>query len=92
MKSKSKHAQKPLPFVNIQNLLPRLEQLLYVSFSIPNFRTVKMAAADIECGFCWTKGVRLVDPRLLPCTHVHCHVCLTEHYAANGIIRCPICR
>ena len=59
------------------------------------YRTVEMAGVattEVECGYCWDKGEDLINPRILPCSHVHCLRCLNAHFESDGVIRCPLCR
>ena len=51
-----------------------------------------VATTEAECGYCWDKGEYLINPRILPCSHVHCLRCLNEHFESDGVIRCPLCR
>ena len=48
--------------------------------------------SNIECGFCLKKNEALVDPKSLPCKHVHCYRCLVDSCDINGIVKCPFCR
>jgi len=53
-----------------------------------------MAEAAVEkvvCGFCLLEE-GLENPKCLPCSHVHCLLCLTRNVDVNGMIRCPWCR
>ena len=43
----------------------------------------------IECGFCFQTDT-LDDPRVLPCTHVHCMNCLAEYFELNKRVQCPL--
>ena len=45
-----------------------------------------------ECEYCMEKGALLVDPRILPCTHISCYPCLQEDFVINQMIRCEKCR
>ncbi|XP_067930994.1 E3 ubiquitin-protein ligase TRIM56-like [Watersipora subatra] len=51
-----------------------------------------MASESVVCGFCMEKDEQLVDPRSLPCHHVHCYPCLVGDFEANRIIRCGTCK
>ena len=44
----------------------------------------------IKCGFCLSKNEDLVDPKQLPCSHIHCMGCLTGFYEEHDIIQCPV--
>ena len=46
----------------------------------------------VECGFCLYRDERLVDPRVLPCTHVYCRGCLEGYLEEHGVIDCRSCR
>ena len=53
---------------------------------------LQMAESDIamfEFGFCLCKNEAIEEPKLLPCTHVHCSACLTGSYETNGVLQCP---
>ncbi|XP_067939055.1 transcription intermediary factor 1-beta-like [Watersipora subatra] len=43
---------------------------------------------DIECEFCGLRNKKLVDPKKLPCGHIHCMPCLTSHYEQSKICWC----
>jgi len=45
-----------------------------------------------ECGFCLKVDDDLVDPKQLPCSHVHCRQCLKDAFNWTEVIRCPQCR
>jgi len=45
-----------------------------------------------ECGFCLQVDDDLVDPKQLPCSHVHCRQCLRNAFNQTEVIRCPQCR
>ena len=45
---------------------------------------------SVECGFCLRKNEALEQPKVLPCTHVHCLGCLTAYYDINHIVQCPL--
>ncbi|XP_067939613.1 uncharacterized protein [Watersipora subatra] len=51
-----------------------------------------MASAhhDIECEFCGQRNEKIVDPKQLPCGHIHCMPCLTSHYEKNKICWCGL--
>ena len=44
----------------------------------------------VECGFCYSNNENLQDPRSLPCSHVHCHDCLTSFYETHNVVQCPL--
>jgi len=44
-----------------------------------------------ECGFCLQVDDDLVDPKQLPCSHVHCGPCLKGAFNQSKIMRCPQC-
>ena len=44
----------------------------------------------IECGFCLASGEDINNPKILPCTHVHCLGCLTASYNISGLVQCPL--
>ena len=43
-----------------------------------------------ECGYCLRTCDTLENPKVLPCTHVHCVECLTAYYDINHIVQCPL--
>ncbi|XP_067939614.1 transcription intermediary factor 1-beta-like [Watersipora subatra] len=45
---------------------------------------------DIECEFCGLRNEKIVDPKQLPCGHIHCMPCLTSHYEKNKICWCGL--
>ncbi|XP_067929470.1 uncharacterized protein [Watersipora subatra] len=51
-----------------------------------------MASDSVVCGFCLEKDKQLVDPRSLPCHHVHCYPCLVGDFEANRIVKCGTCK
>ncbi|XP_067929312.1 uncharacterized protein [Watersipora subatra] len=51
-----------------------------------------MASESAVCGYCLEKDEQLVDPRSLPCHHVHCYPCLVGDFEANRIVRCGTCK
>jgi len=57
-----------------------------------------MAAAAIgknikrKCGFCLQVDDDLVDPKRLPCSHIHCGQCLKGAFSVARILKCPHCR
>ncbi|XP_067931190.1 transcription intermediary factor 1-beta-like [Watersipora subatra] len=51
-----------------------------------------MASESVVCGYCLVKNEQLVDPRSLPCHHVHCYPCLVGDFEANRIVRCGTCK
>ncbi|XP_067930989.1 uncharacterized protein [Watersipora subatra] len=51
-----------------------------------------MASESVVCGFCLEKDEQLIDPRSLPCYHVHCYPCLVGDFEANRIVRCGTCK
>ncbi|XP_067940943.1 uncharacterized protein [Watersipora subatra] len=48
-----------------------------------------MADADMECGFCCVKIVKMKEPVTLPCGHVHCLDCIKGFYDDKKVMRCP---
>ena len=44
----------------------------------------------VECGFCLSSEDSLIDPKSLPCSHVHCMECLTAAYGHSGLVQCPL--
>ncbi|XP_067939599.1 transcription intermediary factor 1-beta-like [Watersipora subatra] len=48
------------------------------------------ASLDIECEFCGLRNEKIVDPKQLPCGHIHCMPCLTSHYEKNKICWCGL--
>ncbi|XP_067929518.1 uncharacterized protein [Watersipora subatra] len=46
----------------------------------------------IECGYCMMEGDQLIDPRTLPCQHIHCYLCLVGDFDNNRIVRCGKCK
>ncbi|XP_067930990.1 uncharacterized protein [Watersipora subatra] len=51
-----------------------------------------MASDSVVCGFCLEKDEQVVDPRPLPCHHVHCYPCLVGDFEANRIVKCGTCK
>ncbi|XP_067930259.1 transcription intermediary factor 1-beta-like isoform X2 [Watersipora subatra] len=45
-----------------------------------------------QCGFCMEQGNQLVEPRILPCQHIHCYPCLVGDFETNRIVRCGKCK
>ena len=43
----------------------------------------------IECGYCLRRNEALDQPKVLPCTHVHCFKCLRADYEINHLVECP---
>ena len=52
--------------------------------------TSAVNTSDIECGFCLQKNEDLVDPRRLPCSHVHCLGCLSRFFERQELVQCPV--
>ncbi|XP_067930884.1 uncharacterized protein [Watersipora subatra] len=46
------------------------------------------AAADAECEFCCCKSDTIVNPKVLPCSHIHCIDCLTTYYESKHLLLC----
>ncbi|XP_067940904.1 uncharacterized protein [Watersipora subatra] len=46
------------------------------------------AVGDIECEFCCSKNDTIVNPKVLPCSHIHCMNCLTTYYESKHLLRC----
>ncbi|XP_067930178.1 E3 ubiquitin-protein ligase TRIM56-like [Watersipora subatra] len=46
---------------------------------------------NVQCVFCLSKGKQLVDPRVLPCTHLACRRCLNGLLETQRAIRCKEC-
>ncbi|XP_067944883.1 uncharacterized protein [Watersipora subatra] len=46
------------------------------------------AVADVECEFCCRKSDTIVNPKVLPCSHVHCMTCLTTYYESKHLLLC----
>ncbi|XP_067944881.1 tripartite motif-containing protein 2-like [Watersipora subatra] len=46
------------------------------------------ALADVECEFCCRKSDTIVNPKVLPCSHVHCMTCLTTYYESKHLLLC----
>ncbi|XP_067929517.1 transcription intermediary factor 1-beta-like [Watersipora subatra] len=46
----------------------------------------------VECGYCMMEGDQLVDPRTLPCQHIHCYPCLVAGFDTNRIVGCGKCK
>ncbi|XP_067929521.1 uncharacterized protein [Watersipora subatra] len=46
----------------------------------------------IECGYCMMEGGQVIDPRTLPCQHIHCYPCLVGGFDTNRIVRCGKCK
>lgn len=44
----------------------------------------------IECGYCLRRNEALDQPKVLPCTHVHCFKCLRADYEINHLVECPL--
>ncbi|XP_067944972.1 E3 ubiquitin-protein ligase TRIM56-like [Watersipora subatra] len=46
------------------------------------------ALADVECEFCCRKNDTIVNPKVLPCSHIHCMTCLTTYYESKHLLLC----
>ncbi|XP_067944895.1 uncharacterized protein [Watersipora subatra] len=46
------------------------------------------ALADVECEFCCSKSDTIVNPKVLPCSHIHCMTCLTTYYESKHLLLC----
>ncbi|XP_067944403.1 uncharacterized protein [Watersipora subatra] len=46
------------------------------------------AAADVECEFCCRKSDTILNPKVLPCSHIHCMTCLTTYYESKHLLLC----
>ncbi|XP_067944874.1 uncharacterized protein [Watersipora subatra] len=46
------------------------------------------AVADVECEFCCRKSDTIVNPKVLPCSHIHCMTCLTTYYESKHLLLC----
>ncbi|XP_067944903.1 uncharacterized protein [Watersipora subatra] len=46
------------------------------------------ALADVECEFCCRKSDTIVNPKVLPCSHIHCMTCLTTYYESKHLLLC----
>ncbi|XP_067944882.1 uncharacterized protein [Watersipora subatra] len=46
------------------------------------------ALADVECEFCCRKSDTIVNPKVLPCSHVHCMTCLTTYDESKHQLLC----
>ncbi|XP_067944877.1 uncharacterized protein [Watersipora subatra] len=44
--------------------------------------------ADVECEFCCRKSDTIINPKVLPCSHVHCMTCLTTYYESKHLLLC----
>ncbi|XP_067931003.1 E3 ubiquitin-protein ligase TRIM56-like [Watersipora subatra] len=51
-----------------------------------------MASESVVCGYCMEKDEQLIDPRSLPCHHIHCFPCLVGDFEANRTVRCGTCK
>ena len=45
-----------------------------------------------QCAFCLERGDKRLDPRELPCGHVHCLGCIKQQKKVNNEVKCPTCR
>ena len=54
------------------------------------YRAMADGQRTVECGFCLRKNEALEQPKVLPCTHVHCLGCLTAYYDINHVVQCPL--
>ncbi|XP_067945007.1 uncharacterized protein [Watersipora subatra] len=48
------------------------------------------AVADVECQFCCRKSDTIVNPKVLPCGHIHCMDCLTTYYESKHLLLCGL--
>ena len=48
------------------------------------------SATNVECGICSRRNEALEQPKILPCTHVHCLECLTAYSDINHMVQCPL--
>ncbi|XP_067944884.1 uncharacterized protein [Watersipora subatra] len=46
------------------------------------------AVADVECEFCCRKSDTIINPKVLPCSHIHCMTCLTTYYESKHLLMC----
>ncbi|XP_067944887.1 tripartite motif-containing protein 2-like [Watersipora subatra] len=46
------------------------------------------ALADVECEFCCRKSDTIINPKVLPCSHIHCMTCLTTYYESKHLLLC----
>ncbi|XP_067949688.1 transcription intermediary factor 1-beta-like [Watersipora subatra] len=46
------------------------------------------AVTDMECGFCCRKSDTIMNPKVLPCSHIHCINCLTTYYESKHLLLC----
>ncbi|XP_067944879.1 uncharacterized protein [Watersipora subatra] len=46
------------------------------------------AVADVECEFCCRKSDTIINPKVLPCSHIHCMTCLTTYYESKHLLLC----
>ncbi|XP_067930448.1 E3 ubiquitin-protein ligase TRIM56-like isoform X1 [Watersipora subatra] len=53
---------------------------------------VELSNKSVECGYCMMEGDKMIDPRTLPCQHIHCHPCLVGDFDTNRIVRCGKCK
>ncbi|XP_067944916.1 uncharacterized protein [Watersipora subatra] len=44
--------------------------------------------ADVECEFCCRKSDTIINPKVLPCSHIHCMACLTTYYESKHLLLC----
>ncbi|XP_067944905.1 uncharacterized protein [Watersipora subatra] len=46
------------------------------------------ALADVECEFCCRKSDTIINPKVLPCSHIHCMTCLSTYYESKHLLMC----
>ncbi|XP_067945479.1 uncharacterized protein [Watersipora subatra] len=46
------------------------------------------AVVDVECEFCCRKSETIINPKVLPCSHIHCMTCLTTYYESKHLLLC----
>ncbi|XP_067944981.1 uncharacterized protein [Watersipora subatra] len=44
--------------------------------------------ADVECEFCCRKSDTIINPKVLPCNHIHCITCLNTYYESKHLLLC----
>ncbi|XP_067944188.1 uncharacterized protein [Watersipora subatra] len=45
-------------------------------------------SADVECEFCCCKSDTIINPKVLPCNHIHCITCLNTYYECKHLLMC----
>ncbi|XP_067945001.1 uncharacterized protein [Watersipora subatra] len=46
------------------------------------------ASADVECEYCCQKSDAIINPKVLPCNHIHGITCLSTYYESKHLLQC----